>query len=80
MATSKVAITIEEDTLRRIDQLVSSGIFPNRSKAVQIALEEKITRLDKFRLASESAKLNQREEQALSEEGLSIDNEEWEEF
>ncbi len=77
MSTNKVAITIEEETLRRVDQLVKSGVFSNRSKAIQKALEEKIFRIDKFRLAKESAKLNKKQEQALAEEGLSIDNEEW---
>lgn len=80
MGTSKVAITIEEKTLRRVDQLVRSGVFVNRSRAFQKAVEEKIFRLDKFRLAKESAKLNKKEERALADEGLSIDNEEWPEY
>lgn len=80
MSTSKVAITVEEETLRRIDELVANGVFANRSKAFQAALEEKIQRIDRFRLAKESSKLNQKHERKMSEEGLSIDNEEWPEY
>ncbi len=80
MSTSKVAITIEEETLRRIDELVANGVFANRSKAFQAALEEKIQRIDRFRLAKESSKLNPKHEQKMAEEGLSIDNEEWPEY
>ncbi len=80
MSTSKVAITIEEKTLKRIDQLVASGVFPNRSKAFQAALEEKIQRIDRFRLAKESSKLNPKHEQKMADEGLFIDNQEWPEY
>ena len=80
MSTNKVAITIEEETLKRVDRLVKSGIFPNRSKAFQKAVEEKLFRIDKYRLARESAKLSKKQEQSLADEGLSIDKEEWPEY
>jgi len=41
MATAKIAITIEEDVLTRLDFLVKSHVFPNRSKAIQDAVKEK---------------------------------------
>ena len=34
MASVKVAITIEQETLRQIDALVAQRVFPNRSRAV----------------------------------------------
>ena len=37
MGAAKVAITIEEDLLRRIDRLVHQRKFPNRSRAIQEA-------------------------------------------
>ena len=44
MAASKIAITIEDKLLKRLDNLVSSQVFPNRSKAIQEAVEEKLMR------------------------------------
>jgi metal-responsive CopG/Arc/MetJ family transcriptional regulator len=58
MSTAKIAITIEEGLLQRVDRLVKSKVFPNRSKAFQQAVEDKIARLDRSRLARECAKLD----------------------
>ena len=71
MASDKVAITIDKELLRRLDRLVAERRFPSRSRAVQEAVEEKLARLERTRLASESAKLDRRLEQALADEGLS---------
>jgi metal-responsive CopG/Arc/MetJ family transcriptional regulator len=38
MSTAKVAITIERGLLTRLDRLVKSRRFPNRSRAVQEAV------------------------------------------
>ena len=46
-------------------------IFPNRSKAIQEAIEDKLNRLERTRLAEECAKLDPVAEQAMAEEGLS---------
>jgi metal-responsive CopG/Arc/MetJ family transcriptional regulator len=80
MAASKIAITIDDKILRRLDLLVQSNVFPNRSKAIQEAIEDKLIRLDKTRLAQECAKLNRAGEQALAEEGLSSELEEWPQY
>lgn len=77
MSTSKIAITIEGKLLNRLDRLVKSRVFPNRSKAIQEAVEEKLTRMDQSRLARECAKLDPRFEQALAEEGFSTEIDEW---
>ena len=77
MAASKIAISIDDKILRRLDLLVQSNVFPNRSKAIQEAIEDKLIRLDKSRLAQECAKLDRAFEQTLSEEGLSSELEEW---
>lgn len=68
MATAKIAITLEEDVLRRLDLLVKSRTFPNRSKAIQEALQEKLNEVEKNRLEVECAKLDPEFEQALVEE------------
>jgi metal-responsive CopG/Arc/MetJ family transcriptional regulator len=41
---SKVAINIEKATPEQFDELVKSNAFPNRSKAVQVAVTEKLSR------------------------------------
>jgi metal-responsive CopG/Arc/MetJ family transcriptional regulator len=80
MGAAKVAITIEEDLLKRIDQLVDQKKFANRSRAIQEAVRDKLERLDRGRLARECAKLNKRSEQRLADEGLAEDLKEWPEF
>jgi metal-responsive CopG/Arc/MetJ family transcriptional regulator len=80
MATSKIAITIDRDTLNKLDLLVKSNLFPNRSRAIQEAVAEKLQRLEKSRLARECAKLNPQFEQALAEEGLEMEIDEWPEY
>ncbi len=80
MATSKVAITIEEELLKRLDRAVSQRKFPNRSRAIQDAVREKLDRLDRSRLARESSRLDRAFEQRLADEGLARDVAEWPEY
>jgi metal-responsive CopG/Arc/MetJ family transcriptional regulator len=77
MSTAKIAITIEEETLGKLDRLVSSKIFPNRSKAIQEAIMEKLSRVNRSRLARECAKLDPAVERAIAEEGFSQEIEQW---
>jgi Arc/MetJ-type ribon-helix-helix transcriptional regulator len=76
-AKAKVAITLESALLGRIDRLVREARFPNRSQAIEVALAEKLERLDRTRLAQECAKLDPRQERALADEGLAIDVAAW---
>jgi metal-responsive CopG/Arc/MetJ family transcriptional regulator len=80
MATSKIAITIDDNALKRLDVLVKSKLFPNRSKAIQQAVSEKLMRIEKSRLAQECARLDPKFEQSLAEEGFSAELEEWPEY
>ncbi len=80
MTSVKVAITLEQETLRQVDSLVARRVFPNRSRAIQTALREKLDRVDGSRLASECAKLDKKFEQSLAEEGLGEDVATWPEF
>ncbi len=80
MATSKIAITLENNMLKRLDMLVKSKIFPNRSKAIQEAVADKLKRIEKSRLAQECAKLDPEFEQSLAEEGFTSELEEWPEY
>ncbi|MFH1992562.1 MAG: ribbon-helix-helix domain-containing protein [Pseudomonadota bacterium] len=80
MAASKIAITIDDNLLKQLDILVKSKYFPNRSKAIQEAVSEKLIRLEKSRLAQECAKLDPDFEQSLAEEGFSVEMEQWPEY
>ena len=80
MSTIKVAITLDEDLLERIDRMVAERRFPSRSRAIQLAVKAQIDRLDRGRLARESAKLDPVSEQQVAEEGASYDLESWPEY
>lgn len=80
MGRSKVAISLDESTLNRLDKLVRKQVFPNRSQAIEEAVVEKLARLERSRLAQECAKLDPAFEKALAEEGLSEDLAEWPEY
>jgi len=77
MSTTKIAITLNQNTLERLDRLVRNHIFPNRSRAIQGAVQEKLERMERSRLARECAKLDPDFEKAMAEEGLSEDLGEW---
>lgn len=70
MTISRVEITLDQDLIDRLDRLVEERGFPNRSRVIQEAVEEKLRRLEPTRLARESAKLDLKFEQKLAEEGL----------
>jgi len=80
MRALKIAITIDDILVKQLDYLVRARIFPNRSKAIQKAVEEKLMRMEKSRLARECAKLDPKYEQTLAEEGFSKELEEWPEY
>jgi len=80
MGASKIAITLDNEMVKKLDMLVKSNIFPNRSKAIQEAVVEKLTRMQKSRLAQECTKLDPDFEQSLAEEGFKSELEEWPEY
>jgi len=80
MARAKVAISLDESTLDRLDKLVRKQVFPNRSQAIEEAVAEKLSRIEKSRLAQECAKLDPAFEKALAEEGLSEELKTWPEY
>lgn len=80
MSKSKVAITIDDRVLARVDELVASKRFPNRSQAIEIAVREKLTRLDRSRLARECALLDPEFERRLADEDIGGAIEEWPEY
>ena len=70
MSSSKIAITLNSEVLSEVDSLVKKRMFPSRSRAIQVAVVEKLERLSQSRLAQECSKLDPEQEQALAEEGL----------
>ena len=80
MAVSKIAITIDDKLLKQLDSMVKSKVFPNRSKAIQEAVADKLSRLERTRLAQECAKLDPEDEQVMADEGLSVEKDEWPEY
>jgi len=77
MSSAKVAISIDEQLLQRVDKLVKEAVFHSRSEAIQQAVAEKLTRLDRDRLARECAKLDPTEEQTIADEGMTMDADRW---
>ncbi len=80
MPSAKLAISMDTKMLKRLDRLVQGRYYPSRSKAIQEALEEKLERINKSRLAIECEKLDPKEEIELAEEGIGTEVSEWEKY
>ncbi len=80
MPKAKVAITLDTLTLRRVDRLVRDARYPNRSQAIEAAIDAHLDRLEHRRLIEECAKLDPAEERAMAEEGFAVDLAEWPEY
>lgn len=80
MAKAKIAISMDEKVLERVDGLVRDRVFTNRSQAIEDAVAEKLGRLAKTRLAAECAKLDPAREKELAEEGLTEEMSGWPEY
>jgi len=70
MATATFPVTLDGTLLEELDRLVQARVYPDRDRAIQDALKDKLLRLKRSPLAAECAKLNPAEEQALAEEAL----------
>ena len=77
MSATKVAISMDETLLHRLDGLVKTRSFRSRSQVVREAVSEKISRMDTSALARECAKLDPKAEQALADEGLATEVSAW---
>ena len=80
MRASKIAITIDSALVDELDRLVVEKKFPNRSRAIQIAVAEKLERIHATRLAVECSKLNPAFEKKLADEGLGEELDLWPEY
>ena len=77
MPTVKIAITIDQQVLERVDAMVSRKAFANRSRAIQAAVSDQLLRIEGSRLAAECAKLDPRAEKGMAEEGIALDSAAW---
>jgi len=80
MAAAKIAVSVDREMVAELDRLVKARVFPSRSHAVQVAIEEKLARLAKTRLARECEKLDRREEQTLAELGMRTEASQWPQY
>ena len=79
MSVHKIAITMDEAMLQRVDRLISEKRFPNRSRAIQEAVREKLERMEDGRLVRELANLDVVAEQKMADESLGS-MQEWPEY
>ena len=80
MGREKVAVTLDAETLGKLDRLVRRKKFMSRSQAIREAVEEKLERLERSRLARECAKLDPDFERSLAEERISEELDSWPEY
>ena len=80
MSTAKITISISESMLNRLDELVSEARYPNRSGAIQKAVQDLLDRTNAPRLARECTKLIPEEEMSMAEEGMAGEIGSWPEY
>lgn len=67
---AKIAVTLEEKTVADLDRWVREGRYPNRSRALQSAVDLLAEREKRNRLSRELSKLDPAEERQMADEGL----------
>lgn len=77
MRAAKITITIEPYLLIQLDRWVREGEYPNRSRAIQAAVIEKLKRVHRRRLREELANVNAAEEREFAEDALATGSQTW---
>ena len=77
---ARVAVSLDQALLRKVDELVKARVFESRSQAIRKAIEEKIRKIDRRRLARECAKLVPKCERTFAEEGMAEEAVAWPEY
>jgi metal-responsive CopG/Arc/MetJ family transcriptional regulator len=80
MTRAKIAITIDQVLLELLDSLVQNKTFNNRSQAINSALKEKLSRIQKTRLELECQKLVMADEREFADIGIEEDFREWDKY
>jgi len=66
----RLVVSLDKRAVEKLDCWVKEGKYPNRSRALQAAVDLLIEREKRTRLARELSKLDRRKEQRMAEEGL----------
>lgn len=66
----KLAVSLDKRAVENLDRWVKEGKYPNRSRALQAAVDLLTEREKRTRLARELSKLDRTKEQRMAEEGL----------
>ena len=66
----KIAVTLDQRTVADLDRWVKEGKYPNRSRALQSAVNLLSEREKRTRLVRELAKIDPNAEKQLAEQGL----------
>jgi metal-responsive CopG/Arc/MetJ family transcriptional regulator len=77
MSIAKIAVSIDDQQLKKIDYYVKKHVFKSRSQAFQLSIQHTLEQLEHGRLARECAKLDPHEEQDIADMGLDEDLESW---
>ena len=80
MGTAKIAVSIDEELLQRLDEIVKSKRFTSRSRAIQSALKDSIDRITDEQFDREVVKFDPEYEKSLAEEGMFLVPDEWPEY
>jgi Arc/MetJ-type ribon-helix-helix transcriptional regulator len=74
----KIAVSLDQSTVADLDGWVREGKYPNRSRALQSAVNLLSEREKRTRLGRELARIDPNEEKRLAEQGLGDDG--WPEY
>lgn len=73
MSIAKIAVSIDDKQLKKIDLYVKKHVFKSRSHAFQESIKQTLEHLEHGRLAKECAKLDIAFEQEMADLGLDGD-------
>ena len=79
-STITVTLTLDDSILESIDRLVKDSVYPDRSLAIQKAVESRLRIMDKSALDRELEKMDPAFEQRMADEFLPEDLSEWPEY
>lgn len=75
MSTKSINITIDEKLLAKLDAVVASGKYPNRSRSIEEAIADKLKVLDEEAIGEQAKLLNEED----AEEWFEGELESWQE-
>ncbi len=80
MGTARIAVSLNNELLKALDDFVVSESLPSRSHVIQKAIFQLLENKSGSRLARECAKLDKTEEMKIAEEGMGYELDSWTEY